>query len=124
MIKILEHSEQVTIDSGGSYVSKSFQPQAGKVIGCSIYHNNENGAINPGIVSARILTDAGLEVSPQADIRHYRNREAGYYDGLKVLNFDTEGKTYKIEIIATEPFTDDFKANLVLVYDNAENTMC
>ncbi|MXN90160.1 hypothetical protein GR160_02890 [Flavobacterium sp. Sd200] len=115
-MKNLEHSEPFTIETGQSYLSKSFQPRAGFVVGCSIYHNNTDGSINPNLVSAKIVTDSGEEISPLSDIRHYRNRESGYYEGLKPLNFETNNKTYRLEIIAQEAFTGDFVGNLVFVF--------
>ena len=117
MPKTLIHAEAISIASGSATATKSFTPQSGKVIGFCIYDNNTDGSINDGIVSAKLTTDSNEDIAPMCDIRHYRNRDAAYKDGLVELDLETCGRTYVVTITATANFSDDYKATVVLVYD-------
>jgi len=110
----IEEAFNMTIKAGTQYGRFDFKPQAGLVIATAIF---PHGGDNPGFVSAKISGDDGREISPATDIRNYRDREAGYREGKKPMNLDTQGKSFVFEIFASEPFATDLKVNWVLVYE-------
>lgn len=120
-MKILEYAVNIDILTGDASKTVSFTPPAGLVIGCCIF---KEGGANTGFVSAKITDDANMDISPLTHIDNYRDREAGYYAAKKPLFFDTGGKTYQVTIAATENFTTDLKAQLVLVYENDHTKTC
>ncbi|MGQ2982115.1 hypothetical protein [Flavobacterium sp.] len=117
-MKKLIHTEALPIASGSNTIVKRFTPQSGRILGCSFYHNNSSSSpITTGTISAKITTDSGEDIIPMCDIRHYRNRDAAYNDGLVPMDYDTCGKTLEVTIVATANFSANFNATLVLVYD-------
>lgn len=107
----------LSIAAGDTTANIDFTPPKGKVIGCAIY---KNAAANPGFVRAIIKDNAGLEISKLQSIDNYRSRECEYLKGVKPLNIETLGRTFNFEVIATQPFTDDFNAELIFVYEPEE----
>lgn len=118
MIKVLEDFVTVNIPTGQKSAEITFKPKDGLCIGCAVFHNNTDGSKNAGTVRVKIETDSGEVISPLTDIRNYRSREAGYKESMKPLFFETQGKRYVVTILATENFTEDFTADLVLAYQN------
>lgn len=114
-MKILEYAVNIDILTGDSAKTVSFTPPAGLLTGCCIF---PVGGANAGFVSAKLTDDSNQDISPLTHIDNYRDREAGYYAGKKPLYYDTNGKTLQVTITATENFTTDLKAQLVLVYEN------
>ena len=112
-MNILEEKVNLKIADGQTSASVSFTPPSGMIAGCCVFTNKVE---SPGFVTAKITDDAGFEISPATDIRNYRDREAGYYEGKKPLNFQSKGKTLVFSVFATEPFAGEFIAQLVLVY--------
>jgi len=115
MHKKLIEIVDLTISSGSSSGTVKITPQAGLVIGCSVYQND---AANSGIVKASFKTDSGEEIVPLVPIEDLRSREAGYREGLMPLYLETGGKTFTFNVSASANFTADFNATLVLVYEN------
>jgi hypothetical protein len=105
------------VSNGQFGTNVRFTPQNGTLIGFSIYHNNDAGNKNPGLVNASIKIDGGEDIAPQCDIRHYRNRDAAYVSGLVQLDHNTGGKTHILTITAEAAFTADFIGTLVFVYE-------
>lgn len=118
MSKALTRTYPLSIQANASGGAVRFTPEAGRVFGCSIYHNNEAGTINPGTVRAKITYDDGSEVVPMVNIKHFRNRDASYFEGFVPLNLDTQNRTFVLTVEASEVFTDVFTADLVLAYEN------
>lgn len=116
MLKKLEEVVNLEIPAGGApFASERFTPQAGLVIGCVVFTNN---ASTDGTIVAKITTDSGDVISPATDIRNYRSREAGYKEGCKPLYFETNGRTLVFEVGCDAEFYDNFKCQLVLIYEN------
>lgn len=122
MSKILEEKVDITIASGQTSGRVSFKPRAGRVIACAIFTNGAESAA--GFVTAKITTDSGEEISPATHIKNYRDREAGYLEGKKPLDFETKNKSYNLEIFASQAFASTFLGQLVLVYDQRSSEMC
>ena len=112
-MKILEEKVNISIANGQASNSVSFTPPSGLIVSCCIFKND---AESPGFVTAKLTDDAGFEISPATDIRNYRDREAGYYDGKKPLHYTAKGNTLVFSVFSTAPFASDFIAQLVLVY--------
>lgn len=115
MSKPLIERVNLSIASGSASATATIRPRAGLIIGCAVYHNN---AANPGTIQASFKTDDGEEIIPLVHINHLRSREAGYREGLVPLFLESKGKSYTFSVIATDNFTADFTAQLVLVYEN------
>lgn len=105
----------IEIANGSSTGSAKITPRDGLVVGCCIYHND---ATNSGIVKASFKTTDGEEIIPLVPIEHFRSREAGYREGLMTMYLETKDKTFYFNVSSDQNFTADFKATLVLVYEN------
>ncbi|MEE1899583.1 hypothetical protein V1389_14635 [Flavobacterium rakeshii] len=121
MFKKLEEVVELKIPAGSTSNSYSFQPQAGLVIGCVIFHNE---APNTGMVQASIKTDNGESVSAMSHIENYRSREAGYKEGCKPLYLETGNKNYVFEVSSDKAFDEEFRCQLVLIYENDFTKNC
>ena len=110
----LEEIVNIEIEGGTSFGSVRFTPPSGLITACAIFAND---AENSGFVTAKISNDSGEIISDASDIRNYRDRDAGYREGKKPLYMEACGKTYVLEINATEAWASNFKAQLVLVYE-------
>lgn len=121
-MNVLEDKVNITIASGQQSGQVSFKPKAGRVIACAIFTNGAE--TNAGFVTARITNDSGVEISPATHIKNYRDREAGYLEGKKPLDFETQNKSYTLEIFASQAFSAQFLGQLVLVYDRRSAEMC
>ena len=86
-------------------------PVAGRVIGLLIYHNKGD----------EFVANAGLK----ADDGNYRSRESCYFTGCKPVDFQTQGKTYTLEITTEEAVANkDFKGQLILIYEDTRFNNC
>ena len=116
----IEEVVTLEVEAGESANKVKFDLPAGIILGCVIYH--KSASENPAIVRASIKTIAGADVCKLQHIDNYRSREAGYAEGIKPLAIEG-GKTYVYEVIATEPFPDNFSTDLIFVYED-QNKMC
>ena len=73
-------------------------PVAGRVIGLLIYHNKGDEFV----ANAGLKADDGTYISKMQHIRNYRSRESCYFTGCKPVDFQTQGKTYTLEITTEE----------------------
>ena len=96
-------------------------PVAGRVIGLLIYHNNGDEFV----ANAGLKADDGTYISKMQHIRNYRSRESCYFTGCKPVDFQTQGKTYTLEITTEEPVANkDFKGQLILIYEDTRFNNC
>ena len=112
--KKLIHSQIVTIPNASNGFTARFQPQAGFITHCAIFYPST--IPNPGAVTAKITNDQGEDYAPMQDIRNYRDREAGYFEGKMPLFIEATGQTFVLEIAAASAFTAACPITLVLVY--------
>ena len=98
-----------------------FTPVAGRVIGLLLYHNKgEDFVANVGGEA-----EDGTYSSKMQHIKNYRSRESCYFTGCKPVDFETQGKTYTLEIIADAPVAGkDFKGQLILIYEDTRFNTC
>ena len=96
-------------------------PVAGRVIGLLIYHNKGDEFV----ANAGLKADDGTYISKMQHIRNYRYRESCYFTGCKPVDFQTQGKTYTLEITTEEAVTNkDFKGQLILIYEDTRFNNC
>lgn len=96
-------------------------PVAGRVIGLLIYHNKGDEFV----ANAGLKADDGTYISKMQHIRNYRSRESCYFTGCKPVDFQTQGKTYTLEITTEEPVANkDFKGQLILIYEDTRLNNC
>ena len=96
-------------------------PVAGRVIGLLIYHNKGDEFV----ANAGLKADDGTYISKMQHIRNYRSRESCYFTGCKPVDFQTQGKTYTLEITTEEPVAKkDFKGQLILIYEDTRFNNC
>ncbi|MFN3941495.1 MAG: hypothetical protein ACK4K1_02520 [Flavobacterium sp.] len=115
MIRSTEEVVKIVIPAGINNREKvSFQPPVGKVVGLLIYTNDKQP--RNGNIRAELREYTGKEISKLQDIRNYRSRESGYFDGCKPVDFDANGTSLDFEIIADDVFDNDFTAELILIY--------
>ena len=96
-------------------------PVAGRVIGLLIYHNKGDEFV----ANAGLKADDGTYISKMQHIRNYRSRESCYFTGCKPVDFQTQGKTYTLEITTEEPVANkDFKGQLILIYEDTRFNNC
>ena len=96
-------------------------PVAGRVIGLLIYHNKGDEFV----ANAGLKADDGTYISKMQHIRNYRSRESCYFTGCKPVDFQTQGKTYTLEITTEEAVANkDFKAQLILIYEDTRFNNC
>ena len=96
-------------------------PVAGRVIGLLIYHNKGDEFV----ANAGLKADDGTYISKMQHIRNYRSRESCYFTGCKPVDFQTQGKTYNLEITTEEPVANkDFKGQLILIYEDTRFNNC
>lgn len=96
-------------------------PVAGRVIGLLIYHNKGDEFV----ANAGLKADDGTYISKMQHIRNYRSRESCYFTGCKPVDFQTQGKTYTLEISTEEPVANkDFKGQLILIYEETRFNNC
>ena len=100
--------------------SVDFTPPSGRVVGCVIFHNIQPS--ETAFIEAKILDNAGVEISKLQHIDNYRSRDAEYLKGCKPLFIDTQGRTFTFEIQASQAVDNDFKAQLIFIYaDERQN---
>ncbi len=98
-----------------------FTPVAGRVIGLLIYHNKGKDFV----ANAGVKADDGTYISKMQHIANYRSRETCYFNGCKPVDFQTQGKTYTLEITTDEPVADkDFVGQLILIYEDTRFNTC
>ena len=96
-------------------------PVAGRVIGLLIYHNKGDEFV----ANAGLKADDGTYISKMQHIHNYRSRESCYFTGCKAVDFQTQGKTYTLEITTEEPVANkDFKGQLILIYEDTRFNNC
>lgn len=96
-------------------------PVTGRVIGLLIYHNKGDEFV----ANAGLKADDGTYISKMQHIRNYRSRESCYFTGCKPADFQTQGKTYTLEISTEEPVANkDFKGQLILIYEDTRFNNC
>ena len=96
-------------------------PVAGRVIGLLIYHNKGDEFV----ANAGLKADDGTYISKMQHIRNYRSRESCYFTGCKPVDFQTQGKTYTLEITTEEAVANkDFKGQLILIYEDTHFNNC
>ena len=96
-------------------------PVAGRVIGLLIYHNKGDEFV----ANAGLKADDGTYISKMQHIRNYRSRESCYFTGCKPVDFQTQGKTYTLEITTEETVANkDFKGQLILIYEDTRFNNC
>ncbi len=96
-------------------------PVAGRVIGLLIYHNKGDEFV----ANAGLKADDGTYISKMQHIRNYRSRESCYFTGCKPVDFQTQGKTYTLEITTEELVANkDFKGQLILIYEDTRFNNC
>ena len=96
-------------------------PVAGRVIGLLIYHNKGDEFV----ANAGLKADDGIYISKMQHIRNYRSRERCYFTGCKPVDFQTQGKTYTLEITTEEAVANkDFKGQLILIYEDTRFNNC
>lgn len=113
-MRFIEEVIPFIVESGanGTIVTESTTPDGSTVVGCVIYHNGLDK--NPDMIRASIQADQG-EISALQHIENYRSREASYDRGYKPLPHFATGKKLRLELRSDEPFTDDFKGQLILI---------
>lgn len=112
----IEEIVEITIKSGVNSGSVDFTPQDGQMIRCCIF-TPEKGLVNDGFVNAGIKGSGGDYVSRLQDIRNYKKGNGEYEKSMKPF-YQQGGKAMSFNIIATEPFKEDFIAQLILVYED------
>lgn len=96
-------------------------PVSGRVIGLLIYHNKGDEFV----ANAGLKADDGTYISKMQHIRNYRSRESCYFTGCKPVDFQTQGKTYTLEITTEEAVANkDFKGQLILIYEDTRFNNC
>ena len=96
-------------------------PVAGRVIGLLIYHNKGDEFV----ANAGLKADDGTYISKMQHIRNDRSRESCYFTGCKPVDFQTQGKTYTLEITTEEAVANkDFKGQLILIYEDTRFNNC
>lgn len=96
-------------------------PVAGRVIGLLIYHNKGDEFV----ANAGLKADDGTYISKMQHIRNYRSRESCYFTGCKPVDFQTQGKTYTLEITTEEAVANkDFNGQLILIYEDTRFNSC
>jgi len=113
MFKKLVHVENLTVANGASGNTVRFTPEAGLITHVAIFYPT---IPNPGIVSAKITNDQGEDYAPMQDIRNYRDREAGFYEGKMPVYVEAKGQTFVLTLAATAAFTAAFPVQLVCTY--------
>ena len=77
------------------------------------------------LANVGVKADDGTYISKMQHIKNYRSRESCYFTGCKPVDFQTQGKTYTLEIIADEPVAGkDFKGQLILIYEDTRFNTC
>lgn len=116
---MITKEEVVNIEIGvGSKINNvAFTPVAGRVIGLVVYHNKPNIIANLSVKS-----DDGQFISKPQHIENYRSRNTCYFDGCKPVDFQTQGKTYYLEVSSEEEISDKpLKVQLILIYEDTRN---
>ena len=116
-----EEVDNIDIKVGEKGNNIFITPVAGRVIGLLIYHNKGDEFV----ANAGLKADDGTYISKMQHIRNYRSRESCYFTGCKPVDFQTQGKTYTLEITTEEPVANkDFKGQLILIYEDTRFNNC
>lgn len=106
---------QIEIAEGKTENSVSFSPIAGRVIGLVVYHNKDEKFF----ANLSVKADDGQYISNPQHIANYRSRNTCYFNGCKPVDFQTEGRTFYVEITCDTPVADGaLKAQLILIYED------
>lgn len=103
----------LTVPQGEKGFSKTMPTLQGDIVACVVYHGEKN---NTGFVRASIEDYGGKPLSKTQAIENYRSRDnVDYYKSGKPL-FIEGGAEITFSVNATDAFTEDFKAELILIY--------
>lgn len=111
----------VEIAVGSKSQSVAFTPVAGRVIGFVAFHNKEEKLF----ANLSVKADDGSYISKPQHIENYRSRNTCYFDGCKPVDFQTQGKTYYVEVSCDEAVTTEpMKVQLILIYEDTRFNDC
>jgi hypothetical protein len=119
MLNTTEEVIAIQIARGSSGGTASLTLPAGKIIGVMAYYGLLN---NPGIVRAAIVDNKNVEISKTQHIDNYRSRNVEYLKSAKPLATEG-GKTIKVNVIASQNFTEETEIDFIFIYEN-ENPYC
>jgi|GEM_PF-364564 len=120
MKAFIEEVVNLTIASGASSGSVQFTPQPGKILGVKIF---KAGGANDGLVNASVRGSNGDYLSRPQHIDNYRSREVAYMQDFKPMPYQG-GSPLTWEIQATDTFSSDLVAQLIVVYAPIEDENC
>lgn len=118
MSKKGHYTVALNIATGANTKTEPFTPEAGLIVAACIYTNKADlSTINTGVITAKITDNSGFDIADEVDIRDFRSREGGSYrDSMKPVMLEG-GRTYRFTVNATENFTGNFSATLILLYE-------
>lgn len=115
-----EHVVNLEIPEGESSEKIGFTPPVGLIQRAVIYYGEKH---NTGFINASIENDNGGELSIMQHIDNYRSRNSSYLDAKPL--YAEGGNRMHFLIKSDQPFTGNFKAQLILIYlDNGTATNC
>lgn len=116
-----EEIVSIEIAIGQHSQTKTFTPPAGRVIGLVMYHNK--GELFQANLAVK--SDDGSYISKPQHIANYRSRNTCYFNGCKPVDFQTQGKSYYVEISCDAPVEQTpFKGQLILIYEDTRFEKC
>lgn len=109
----------ISLSVGETIKSESITLIAGRVIGLVVYPNKEVRA------NLSVKADDGTFISKPQHILNYRSRNTCYFDGCKPVDFQTQGKTYYVEIAAAEPVENEsLEVQVIFIYEDTRFNNC
>lgn len=115
----------LTVPAGAQSAEIDFKPTVdGRVISAVIYKDSADNKGNTGFVNAGIKDSDGVFVSNMQHIDNYRSRDCAYHEGGKPLNFETNKRSFTFMVVATQPFQEDFKAQLIFIFEDEREKYC
>lgn len=121
--RTIEEVYEMTVLSGSTGNSIRFTPPTGRVERMVVDYNTGAAIPNTGFVKTYLNDSSGVEIIKPQGIRNLRSRDVAYECDGKVVNLDTDGKTFVWVINSDVAFSANFLVTLILRYQ-IENENC
>ena len=115
--RTIEEVGSLVVTNGTPNNSVRFTPPAG-FLGRVVVHFPPNlQDFNTGFIRCYLKDAAGLDIFKLQSIQSLRSRDVQFELDGKMLNIDTQGRTFEFGVIATDNFALDFSAEIIFIYD-------
>lgn len=114
-----EEIVNISVAVGEKSQMVSTTPVSGRVIGLLVYHNGDEKLH----ANLSLKADDGTYISKPQHIANYRSRNTCYFNGCKPVDFETQGKTYYVEVNCEEAVADTpLKIQLIFIFEDERFT--